>query len=235
MGETGSEGDQPRVLIVEDETGLAELYSLWLSEEYEVETAYSGAEALEVLDESFDVVLLDRRMPGISGDEVLEAIRDAGYECQVAMVTGVKPDVAIADAPIEEYLTKPIERDRLENAVDELLLRSDTEAIKQELLSLISKRVALESEHVAEDLEDHETFQSLNDRIERIQSELEIEPSTLSSKHRPAACPNCKLKWDLSVDGIVGFVPIGARVWKCENCGEVVHKSDPSHRRVNRR
>jgi CheY-like chemotaxis protein len=41
-----------------------------------VRTAYGGHEALEELSDDVDVILLDRRMPGLSGDEVLEEVRD---------------------------------------------------------------------------------------------------------------------------------------------------------------
>ncbi|MFB6105679.1 MAG: response regulator, partial [Halobacteriaceae archaeon] len=66
------EGARPTVVVVDDEEGIAEAYSYWLSDEYDVRTAQSGAGALETIDEDVDVVLLDRRMPDRSGDEVLD-------------------------------------------------------------------------------------------------------------------------------------------------------------------
>ncbi|TKX52052.1 response regulator, partial [Halorubrum sp. SS7] len=60
----------PLVLVVEDEPDLADLYAAWLGDEYRVRTAYGGREALDQLDETddeVDAILLDRRMPGLSG------------------------------------------------------------------------------------------------------------------------------------------------------------------------
>lgn len=82
----------PVVLVVDDEEDLANLYSQWLSDDYAVRTAYNGEQALERLDETVDVVLLDRRMPGLSGDDALNRIREREYDCRVAMVTAVDPD-----------------------------------------------------------------------------------------------------------------------------------------------
>jgi CheY-like chemotaxis protein len=63
--------DEGTVLVVDDEPQLAELYSMQLAEEYEVRTATGGPEALDLVDEEVDVALLDRRMPRMSGDELL--------------------------------------------------------------------------------------------------------------------------------------------------------------------
>jgi DNA-binding response OmpR family regulator len=52
-----------RVLIVEDDRDLANLYEMWLVDEYDVRIAYSGEAALErMADREADVVLLDRRI-----------------------------------------------------------------------------------------------------------------------------------------------------------------------------
>lgn len=59
------------VLIVEDEQPLADLYAKFLESTYTVRTAYDGTEALDSMSHEVDVVLLDRRMSGLSGEEVL--------------------------------------------------------------------------------------------------------------------------------------------------------------------
>ena len=63
--------DDLNVLVVDDESGLADLYAVWLGDDHEVETAYSGQGALEEVTDDTDIVFLDRRMPQMSGDEVL--------------------------------------------------------------------------------------------------------------------------------------------------------------------
>jgi len=68
--------DDLNILVVDDESRLADLYTVWLSDNHDVETAYSGEEAIQKVDGETDIVFLDRRMPHMSGDDVLAAIRD---------------------------------------------------------------------------------------------------------------------------------------------------------------
>ncbi|MDY7082664.1 MAG: response regulator, partial [Halobacteria archaeon] len=62
---------EPTIVVVDDEQAVADMYYEWLEGEYDVKKAYDGEEALEKIDQDTDLVLLDRRMPGMSGDEVL--------------------------------------------------------------------------------------------------------------------------------------------------------------------
>ncbi|ELZ53723.1 MULTISPECIES: response regulator transcription factor [Halorubrum] len=158
----------PLVLVVEDEPDLADLYAAWLGDEYRVRTAYGGHEALDQLDEAEDevaAILLDRRMPGLSGDEVLTAVRDRGINCRVAMVTAVEPDFDILEMGFDDYLVKPVTSDTLRDTVEGLLRRGEYDTEVQELFSLTSKKAMLESEKSASDLADNEEYQELTDRI----------------------------------------------------------------------
>lgn len=112
-----------RVLVVDDDEALTDVYAAWLSGQYEVDTATTGEVALDRLDEGVDVVLLDRRMPGLSGEEVLDRIRTAEYNCRVAMVTGVRPNTDVVELGFDEYLIKPIDQDDLHDVVDTLVDR----------------------------------------------------------------------------------------------------------------
>jgi DNA-binding response OmpR family regulator len=162
---------RPLVLVVEDEPDLADLYAAWLGDEYRVRTAYGGREALDELDEADDAVnaiLLDRRMPGLSGDEVLTAVRDRGIDCRVAMVTAVEPDFDILEMGFDDYLVKPVTSDTLRETVEGLLRRGEYDSEVQELFSLTSKKAMLESEKSASDLADNEEYQRLTERIEEL-------------------------------------------------------------------
>lgn len=79
-----------------------------LEDEYDVETAYGGRQSLEKIESETDIVLLDRRMPGISGDEVLAEIRDGDLECRVAMITAVDPELDFFGMPLDGFLLKPV-------------------------------------------------------------------------------------------------------------------------------
>ena len=165
--------DLPLVLVVEDEPDLADLYATWLRDDYRVRVAYGGREALDELDDEVDVVLLDRRMPDLSGDEALEAIRDRGVECRVAMVTAVEPDFDIVEMGFDDYLVKPVSRESLKETVENLLLRNTYDDGIQELFSLASKKAILESEKDAATLEEHEEYQKLSDRVDELRSQLD--------------------------------------------------------------
>jgi len=74
-----------------DERHLADLYADYLGDEYAVVTAYTGEEGIERLTSDVDVVLVDRRMAGLSGHEVVAAIEDSDVDCRVALVTDTRP------------------------------------------------------------------------------------------------------------------------------------------------
>ncbi|WP_144799008.1 HalX domain-containing protein [Halorubrum depositum] len=166
----------PLVLVVEDEPDLADLYAAWLGDEYRVRTAYGGQEALDRLDEvddDVDAILLDRRMPGLSGDEVLAAVRERGIDCRVAMVTAVEPDFDILKMGFDDYLVKPVTSDTLKDTVTGLLRRGEYDTEVQELFSLTSKKAMLETEKSATELADNEEYRRLTDRIAELRSQAD--------------------------------------------------------------
>jgi DNA-binding response OmpR family regulator len=170
---------------VEDEEGLADLYGLWLADEYDVRTAYSGEEALDLIDADVDAILLDRRMPGLSGDEVLTEIRNQEYDCPVAMVSAVTPDFEIAEMPFDAYLRKPIEREQLQEAIDQLLLLGEYDDQQRELFALAQKKATLEAETAPEDRDASPEYAELTTRLDAIrdasrQTISEMDPDTLT-------------------------------------------------------
>ena len=174
--------DPPLVLIVEDEPDLAELYATWLEDEYRVRVAYGGRDALESLDEEVAVVLLDRRMPDLSGDEVLSTVRQRDIGCRVAMVTAVEPDFDIIAMGFDDYLVKPVSKDALEETVSNLLLRNAYDDGVQELFSLASKKALLESEKSTTALETNEEYRDLDARLSELRTDLDEALSELSER-----------------------------------------------------
>ena len=168
-----TESDQPTILVVEDEEALIELYVRWLEDEYDVRTAEGGEEALEEFDDSVGVVLLDRLMPGMSGDEVLEDVRKRSTVCKVAMVTAVEPDFDVITMGFDDYLIKPVERETLLETIERLLSRSAYAELEQELYALVSKQAVIESSKSEEELADNEEFVELESRIEALRAELD--------------------------------------------------------------
>ena len=173
--------NEPTVLIVEDEPDLANLYAAWLREACDVETAYNGSQALEAIDESVDIVLLDRRMPGLSGDEVLETIRDRDLDTRVAMVTAVEPDFDIIEMGFEDYLVKPVSKDDLLETIDQLLLRSTYDEQLQEFFALASKKALLDSQKTEAELRASEEYRRLEDRLAVMRAKVDDTISELSN------------------------------------------------------
>jgi len=161
--------DDPTVLVIEDEEGLADLYTVWLEDGNNVKTAYSGKEGLEMITEDVDVVLLDRRMPEMSGDEVLEEMRSRGYDCQVAMVTAVDPGVDIVEMPFDHYITKPLERDDVQEAIEKLLERSSLDENTQKRQTVRLKKAILQDESIEGQIEDSDEFAKLDRQLEKLE------------------------------------------------------------------
>lgn len=134
------------VLAVDDEPAVLDLITDFIEDSYDVVTAGSGEEALELIDESVDVVLLDRLMPDLHGDAVLEEIRDRGYDCGVVVVSAVQPDIDIATLQYNEYLVKPISKTELHEAIEQTLALSDRDIQVQEYFALADKIHALEDQ-----------------------------------------------------------------------------------------
>jgi len=118
-----------RVLVVEDEKLLADAVAEWLRREaFAVDVAYDGDAALERLGvNDYDVVVLDRDLPVVHGDDVCRAIVDAGGETRVLMLTAaaaVRDRVAGLALGADDYLSKPFALVELSARVHALLRRA---------------------------------------------------------------------------------------------------------------
>jgi DNA-binding response OmpR family regulator len=165
--------EQTTVLIVDDEHAITDLHARWLKDSYDVRTAYSGTEALETVDESVDIVLLDRRMADLSGREVLDEIRNRNIECRVAMVTAVEPDFDILELGFDTYINKPVsDPDQLNEIVQSLNTRTAYDSQVQELLSLASKKATIEGKKDSKELADNKEYQELESELSSLRERL---------------------------------------------------------------
>lgn len=161
-----------RVVVVDDEQRVADVYASFLDDEYETETAYGGPEALEVVDDGVDLVLLDRRMPELGGDEVLGRLRDRGYEGRVVLVTALDPGFDVVELPFEQYVTKPVGRDELRAVVHQELLRATYDDALQEYLRLQAKVTAIEDDNPDPAVTADDRLRALRDRLDGLRDEL---------------------------------------------------------------
>jgi len=167
------DGGPPTVLVVDDERDIADLYTTWLEDSYEVRTAYGPQEALEKADEDLDVSFLDRQMPGMTGDEVLEEIRERDLDCRVVMVTAVDPDFDIVEMSFDKYLTKPVMMSDLTDVIEEMLTRSTYDEQLQTYFSLASKKATLEAQKDAVELQSNDTYARLESKVQEMAVETE--------------------------------------------------------------
>ena len=165
--------EPPTVLVVDDEPNVADAYAAQLESEFIVSTAYSGQEALDKLDASVDIVLLDRRMPGISGDKVLTKIRERDLQVRVAMVTAVDPDFDIIEMPFDDYVIKPVSRDDLFETINRLLTCSEYEDQLRRYYALTAKHATLLANKLESELADSERFQRLEEEMHETRETLD--------------------------------------------------------------
>ncbi len=130
-----------RVLIVDDEPSVRESLRMVLKDRYQVLSATSGQEGLDLLDaETPDVVLLDILMPGMDGLEILERMRERPAPPQVIMVTAtktVKTAVTAMKLGAFHYITKPFDVEELlvtvDRAVESRTLVREVQALRAEV------------------------------------------------------------------------------------------------------
>jgi two-component system response regulator HydG len=119
---------KPRLLVVDDDrTFRLSTAALLRQDGYEVLEAPDGTQAVDLLkDSSFDLILLDLRMPGLDGIGIVEVLRTWGDDTPILMISGfgtVETAVNALHNGADDFLTKPVEPDVLSARVDALLSR----------------------------------------------------------------------------------------------------------------
>lgn len=125
-----------KILLVEDDTQLAVQLKNWFSREgHLLEIATTGEDALQLLTSfSYDVILLDWSLPGISGLEVCRQQRKIGSDCKIIFLTG-KGDIVDKETGLDlgadDYVTKPFSCRELSARVRTVLRRPTSLAIEE--------------------------------------------------------------------------------------------------------
>ena len=115
--------DGLKVLIVDDEVVFCEnMAKLLNTRGYQAKAVHEGEEAIRTLKkESYDVAVLDLKMPGMSGIDVLKKINELGISSQVIMLTGhggVDTAMEAIKLGAYDYLPKPCEVDELSEMIN---------------------------------------------------------------------------------------------------------------------
>src|SRR3989442_11120723 len=153
--------DQPRILVVDDEYEIRELFSEVLSKEFGCATAGSAEEALERLRESeFELVISDITMPGMSGLEMLPQVKSLSPYTVVVMISGMQTVESAIEAlrlGAFDYLMKPFDLRQVEAVVKRALEHHELVVAKQHyenhLEELVEQRTA-ELDRALDSLED---------------------------------------------------------------------------------
>ncbi len=149
-----TENETAHVLVVDDESAIR--YSITKTLQrvgYQVDAAASGEEALEMIArQSYDVILTDIRMPGISGVELLARVREAAPEAIVILLTGYASlDTAVESLRLgaHDYLIKPSSSQDIRDSVARGIERARNLKRRRALLDAIQNNIA-ELAHVSE-------------------------------------------------------------------------------------
>jgi signal transduction histidine kinase len=121
-----------QVLIADDEDPLRMTIAAWLADEgFVVDEAADGVEAIKrIQGKDYDIAMLDIKMPGANGLEVLRYARKNSAQTEVVMMTGMS-DVSMAVEAMKlgakEYLTKPVDMDQLVPQLKAIIKKRDAE------------------------------------------------------------------------------------------------------------
>ena len=128
-----------RILVVDDEEKVCQsLEEILRLENYQVAAVTSGADALSVLRvDNFDLVLLDLKMPGVDGIDVLRSIRSNNPETRVILLTGhgsLETAIEALRLGANDYLLKPASSGEILNSVERALSACAEQIRKRQLL-----------------------------------------------------------------------------------------------------
>jgi DNA-binding NtrC family response regulator len=135
-----------KILVVDDEKIVRESLFHWFQEEgYQVETAEDGETALRIFDKNkYDLLLVDMKMPGMSGLELLTKVKEIDKDTIVILITAfasVPTAIKALKDGAYDYVTKPVDPDELEHLVKKALeqksLRVENEQLKGSIDEII--------------------------------------------------------------------------------------------------
>lgn len=121
-----------QILLVEDEVRLAKNIALWLKHEnYSVDIAYDGEEAIQKISSEYDIVILDLMLPKKNGFEVLEIVRKKWIKIPIIILSAkweIDDKVMGLKTGADDYLVKPFSFDELIARINALLRRAHGKA-----------------------------------------------------------------------------------------------------------
>jgi len=196
-----------RLLLVEDDADLRAMLTELLTESgYAVEAAADGQRGLHLgLTQTFDVLLLDRRLPVVEGLDLLAGLRARGVTTPVLMLSAIAQPadrVAGLDAGAEDYLGKPFDVDELLARLRALQRRHLDDARS---LPLGSSRLDLDTRQV-HSADRHVDPVRLSDRECTLLATLATRPGQVYSRHDLVAIVFPEAENEIVVDTYVHYL-----------------------------
>ena len=156
----------PKILVVDDEKIVRESLFHWFEDEgYSVDTAEDAVAALKLFDKGkYNLILLDMKMPGMSGLELLSKIKEIDKDSIVILITAFASVPTAIQALKEgayDYVTKPVDPDELNNLVKNAI---EQKALKDENYMLKNKieQLVIPENLIGESEEMHKIFELVN-------------------------------------------------------------------------
>jgi len=179
--ETTGREKSGRLLLVDDEQGVLQALKRLFFRHYDVVLANGGAEALSILEtESFDMIISDMRMPGMSGAELLKSCFEK-YPAMIRVLLTGYSDLdsaikAVNEGNIYRYISKPWDNDQLRDMVAEALESKELKSANQRL----SAHIVEQNEELARlNRELQAKYQASSDAVGEAEAKLQDAYQTL--------------------------------------------------------
>ena len=135
---------KPKILLVEDEPAIQDIFKEYFSQIYDIVSALNGKEALKVLEQNSDVdcIVMDYNMPDMKGTEFLEEQKQIEKIKNIPVVMHTaQPDFFLlpslpADAPIAGYIKKPANLNSVSSIIEKALTntKAEIEVMRQRII-----------------------------------------------------------------------------------------------------
>lgn len=147
-----------KVLVVEDDTDINKLLCNILSKnKYDVRGAYSGSEALMCIEMfDFDILLLDLMLPGATGEEIIEKVREKDEMIPIIVIsakTDQEDKINVLKIGADDFVSKPFD-------INEVLARVEVQLRKSKKLKKVEEKIenVVKFKNINLDMESRQAF-----------------------------------------------------------------------------